>query len=657
MPGMIDPQTKERILNTADIVEVIGEFVSLRKRGSNYVGLCPFHNEKTPSFSVSPSKGIFKCFGCGKGGDVVSFIMEYEHLSYPEALRYLARKYNIEVEERELTAEEIKAQKESESLFAITEFARKFFIENLYNNLEGMSVALPYFKERGFLQETLKKFDIGYSPSKRDAFTEAALKAGYKKDLLIKAGMTIESNGRLFDRFYERVIFPIHSMSGKVIGFAGRILKSAEKTAKYINTPETPIYHKSYIVYGIHQARKAIQREDRCYLVEGYTDVMSLHQNGIANVVASSGTSLTTEQIRLIKRLTHNITILYDGDPAGISASLRGIDMVLEEGLNVRVLLLPEGEDPDSFAKKHSASELKEFIRENEQDFLHFKTRLLSEEAGNDPVKKAGVIRNIVSSIAVIPDPITRNVYLKECGKLLDVNEEALLSETAKIRRKRAEKVRIRLRREEEQITTLRTKKAQLTEPVRPGPEILEAEILRLLLLYGHNKSIITGKKPRITEKPVAEYIFHQLEADGLEPSDPVLKKIFEEYRKLYQQTGKVDHHHFIHHSDEAIRERVVDLLLQKYDLSKIWSRHENNPESEEMMLNKLVKKAILAFKEHKVDEVLEQLQEALREAEKSHNQEKQDELLQRIQYLRQRKNEITLMIGPRTVLPRPAGK
>ncbi len=654
---MIDPQTKERILNSADIVEVISEFVSLKKRGSNYLGLCPFHNEKTPSFSVSPSKGIYKCFGCGRGGDVVSFIMEYEKLSYPEALRYLARKYNIEVEERELTPDEIRAQKESESLYAVTEFARKFFMDSLYNNLEGISVAQPYFRERGFLQETLKKFDIGYCPGTRDTFTQAALKAGYKKEMLVKAGLSIESDGRLFDRFSGRVMFPIHSLSGKVVGFGGRVMKKTEKTAKYINTPETPIYHKSFIVYGIYQARKAIQKEDRCYLVEGYTDVLSLHQNGIENVVASSGTSLTVEQIRLIKRFTKNITILYDGDAAGVAASLRGIDMVLEEGLNVRVLLLPEGEDPDSFAKKHGADEVKAFIRKNEQDFLHFKTRLLSEEAGHDPVKKAGVIRSIVGSIAVIPDPITRNVYLKECSRQLEVDEEALLSEVAKIRRKRSEKVRIRLRREEEEQNTRRRHTAQVSTQERPGVEVLETEILRLLLQYGSSKKIILGKKPRITEIPVAEYIFRELEADGLVPSDPVLKKIYDEYRELFLAHGKVDHLHFVHHSDESVRDRVVDLLLERYSLSKIWTKHENVPETEEMMLDKVVRKAILSFKEHKVDEVLGELQQSLKQAEKEGDQEKMDELFVRIHQLHNLKKKITLMIGPRTILPRPAGR
>lgn len=386
---MIDRQTIERILDAANIVEVIQDFVPLKKRGVNYLGLCPFHNEKTPSFTVSPAKEIFKCFGCGKVGNSVNFIMEHEHLTYPEALRYLGKKYHIEIIEKERSQEEIDAQNERESLLVVTAYAARQFSENLFQSDEGISVGLAYFKERGFRHDTLKKFDVGYSFEKRDAFTKKALEDGYKQELLTKTGLSIQHEERIFDRFSGRVMFPIHSLSGQVLGFGGRMLKADQKSAKYLNSPESEIYHKSRILYGIYQARKAVTAEDRCFLVEGYTDVMALHEAGIENVAASSGTSLTQEQVRLIKRFTQNITILFDGDPAGIKASLRGIDLVLEEGMNVRVVLLPEGEDPDSYSKKISNEELREYIRKNETDFIRFKAQLLLSESQDDPVKRS----------------------------------------------------------------------------------------------------------------------------------------------------------------------------------------------------------------------------------------------------------------------------
>ena len=649
---MIDPQTIQRILDTADIVDVIGDFVSLKKRGANYMGLCPFHNEKTPSFSVSPSKGIFKCFGCGKGGNVVNFIMEYEHLSYPEALRYLAKKYHIEIEERELTDEEVREQQESESLFAVTEFAKNFFIESLYNNLEGMSVGLTYFKERGFIQETLKAFDIGYCPGRSDEFTKAALKAGYKQEYLVKSGLTIESGPRLRDRFAGRVIFPIHSVSGRVLGFGGRVLKKTEKAAKYVNSPESPIYHKSRIVYGISLARKAILKEDRCYLVEGYTDVLSLHQNGIENVVASSGTSLTEDQIRLIKRFTKNITIIYDGDPAGIAASLRGIDMILEEGMNVRVLLLPDGEDPDSFSKKHSSSELKEFIIANEQDFIHFKTRLLSEEASADPIKQAGMIRNIVGSIAVIPDSITRSVYVKECSRLLDVEEETLYYEINKIRRKQVDKKMRNYRKMEENIVAPPSKRPQPVRPEQMSAEDFEKELLRLLLMYGSSQTMTVGKKPRSHTISVAEYIINELHADGLEPGHPMPKIIYDEYVDVFRNEGKVDLKHFVNHADPEISRFVADLVSNPYVISKIWSKHDNHPETEEMKIKQIVPNTILALKNKKIEEALSRYSKELKEAQEAGNQDLEDHLFEKVLQLSRIKREISLKIGGRTIQP-----
>ena len=378
---MIDHSTIERIFDAAQITDVVQEFVSLKRRGVNMLGLCPFHNEKTPSFTVSPAKGIFKCFGCGKGGNSVNFIMEHEHLSYPEALRWLAKKYHIEIEEKEVTPEELAKQNERESMLVVTQYAARQFSENLFHGHEGMSLGLSYFRERGFGDAILRKFEVGYCNERRDDFTKKAIAAGYKSDYLVLSGLTIDREGYLFDRFAGRIMFPIHSLSGQVLGFGGRIIKTDPKAAKYVNTPETEIYHKSRIVYGIFQARQAIIKEDRCYLVEGYTDVLSMHESGVENVVASSGTALTQEQIRLIKRFTPNITMLYDGDPAGIKASIRGTDMVLEEGMNVRIVMLPDGEDPDSYSKKTSDEEFKRFLKENETDFIRFKTRLLLDEA------------------------------------------------------------------------------------------------------------------------------------------------------------------------------------------------------------------------------------------------------------------------------------
>ncbi len=649
---MIDPQTIQRILDAADIVDVIGEFVSLKKSGANYMGLCPFHNEKTPSFSVSPSKGIFKCFGCGKGGNVVNFIMEHEHLSYPEALRYLAKKYHIEIEERPLSEEELREQQESESLYAVTEYAKTFFIKSLYNDLEGISVGLTYFKERGFIQETLKAFEIGYCPDRSDAFAQAAIKAGYKKEFLVKSGLVIEGGGRLRDRFAGRVIFPIHSVSGRVLGFGGRVLKKSQKTAKYVNSPESPIYHKSRIVYGISLARKAIVQEDRCYLVEGYTDVLSLHQNGIENVVASSGTSLTQDQIRLIKRFTKNITIIYDGDPAGISASLRGIDMILEEGLNVRVLLLPDGEDPDSFSKKHSSSELKEYITAHEQDFIHFKTRLLSEEASNDPVKKAGMIRNIVSSIAVIPDNITRSVYVKECSRLLDVEEETLYYEISKIRRKQADKKMKNYRRLEEDVLAPPPQRSQPAAPEKMSSEEFEKEILRLLLLYGSTHTIQTGTKPKIRRIPVAEYIINELKKDELAPEHSPHRSIYREYEEIFLSQGKVDLKHFVNHPDPEISRFVANLVSNPYIISKIWSKHDNHPETEEMKIKQIVPVTILAFKNKKVEERLSECSEQLKKAQEEGDQENEERLFNSIVNLTNLKREISKLLGGRTILP-----
>jgi len=515
---MIDQQTINQIFDTADIVEVISDFVTLKKSGANYKGLSPFSNEKTPSFMVSPAKGIFKDFSSGKGGNVVGFLMEHEKLSYPEALRYLAQRYNIAIEEKELTADEIQQRNERESLMAVTAFASSYFVSKL-NSDEGRAVGLAYFRNRGFRDDILKKFELGYSLEKRTALTEEAGKNGYKRSYLVKTGLSIERDDYAFDRFAGRVIFPIHSLSGNVIGFGGRTLKSDKKLAKYQNSPESDIYHKSKVLYGLFQAKKSIVSQEKCFLVEGYTDVLSMHQAGVENVVASSGTALTAEQIRLIKRFTQNVTILYDGDEAGIKASFRGIDMILEEGMNVKVVMFPQGEDPDSYAQSHSSSEFLEYIKKGEKDFISFKTEILLEDTRHDPIKRAQLITDIVRSVSVIPDGIMRSVFLKESSLLLGVEEQVLYTEVNKIRRRRQEQ---QWRREQSGRQTQReTPTTMPRQPVVPGfveniySEVEEREIIYFLLKFGNLKLHVSGEEQ--TEISVAQYIIREIQNDELE--------------------------------------------------------------------------------------------------------------------------------------------
>ena len=438
---MIDQPTIDRILDAANIVDVVSEFVTLRKRGINYVGLCPFHSDKSPSFYVSPAKNICKCFACGEGGTAVHFIMKHEQLSYYDALRFLAKKYNIEIQERELSEREKQVRSDRESMLIVNSWAQQYFTTQLYEHVEGKTVGLRYFAERGFREDTIRKFQLGYSLDKRDALYKEATKNGYKKEFLEKTGLVIAyDNGGVNDRFRGRVIFPVHTLSGKVVAFGGRVLKKDEKTAKYVNSPESEIYHKSNELYGIYFAKQAIVKEDRCFLVEGYTDVISMHQAGIENVVASSGTALTQGQIRLIHRFTSNITVLYDGDAAGIKAALRGIDLLLEDGMNVKVVLLPDGEDPDSFARKHNASQFSEFIKQSETDFIRFKTRLLLDDAGTDPIKRSALITDIIRTVAIIPDNIARSIYIRECSAMMEIDEQVLLNEVNKIRLSKEER-------------------------------------------------------------------------------------------------------------------------------------------------------------------------------------------------------------------------
>ena len=472
---MIDQATIDKILDAAQIVDVVSEFVTLKRAGVNYKGLCPFHNEKTPSFVVSPSKGLCKCFSCGKGGNVVHFIMEHEQLNYYEALKWLANKYHIEVKERELSDEEKQAQNVRESMFVVNDFANNYFQNLLHNHIDGQSIGLAYFRQRGFRDDIIRKFQLGYSLNERDALAKEAKRKGFKEEFLEKTGLCYrrDNDGQLRDRFWGRVMFPVHTLSGKVIAFGGRVLKTDGKVAKYVNSPESEIYHKSNELYGIYFAKQAIVRDDRCFLVEGYTDVISMHQAGIENVVASSGTSLTSGQIRLIHRFTNNITVLYDGDGAGIKASIRGIDMLLEEGMNIKVVLLPDGEDPDSFARKHNATDYKAYINSHEVDFIRFKTNLLLEEVGNDPIKRAGLIGDIVRSISVIPENIVRSVYIRECSQLLQVEEKLLVQEVGKLMMRTKEEKQAAAEKQR-QREAAKAERAQQNVPVPDGEVPLE---------------------------------------------------------------------------------------------------------------------------------------------------------------------------------------
>jgi len=648
---MIDRQTIDRILDAAQIVEVIQEFVPLKRRGVNYLGLCPFHNEKTPSFTVSPSKEIFKCFGCGKAGNVVNFIMEHEHLSYPEALKYLARKYHIEVVEKELTPEELEKQNERESLLVLTAYAARQFSENLFEKDEGITVGLSYFKQRGFRQDTLKKFEIGYSLDKRDAFTKKALEDGYKQDFLVKTGLSIQREENIFDRFNGRVMFPIHSLSGQVLGFGGRTLKSDTKAAKYVNSPESEIYHKSRIVYGIFQARKAISKEDGCYLVEGYTDVMSLHETGIENVVASSGTSLTQEQVRLIKRFTQNITILFDGDPAGIKASLRGIDIILEEGMNVRIVLLPDGEDPDSYSKKVSNEEFLKYLKEYERDFIHFKTELLLEEASDDPVRKANLIRDIVRSIAVIPETITRTIYIKECSTRLEITEEVLYHEVNKLRQQKTFQDRNKYPGPED----LPVPPPVVQKPVKQDVVTYysEKELIRLLLKFGSAEldRKIRSEDGQEEVTTVSDYIVKEIISDDLLFDYDTWQKIFEEFRFYTEQGIFPGDKYFVKHEDPEISRSSADLLSDPHILSRIWKDKHTYVETEDMKIKDIVPDVVLKFKSDKIKNSIKKNMALLEEAAKAGDIEKILALQKKDQNLKVALRMISEKLGKRIIL------
>lgn len=621
---MIPKETVDQIIESSRVEEVVGDYVNLKKRGANLLGLCPFHNEKTPSFTVSPAKGIYKCFGCGKAGSSVNFVMEHEHYSYPEALKFLANKFNIEIEEEEQTAEQIKQANEKESLFLISQYAAEYFDEQLNKSDDGRAIGLSYFKERGFREETIEKFKLGYSPDKWDAFSQQALEKGYSLDYLEKTGLTIVKGDKKFDRFKGRVIFPIQNISGRVIGFGGRTLSADKKTAKYLNSPESEIYHKSQVLYGLNFAKKKAIELDRCYLVEGYTDVISFHQNGIENVVSSSGTSLTIDQIRLLKRYAQNITILFDGDAAGIKAAFRGIDMILEEGLNVKVLAFPDGEDPDSYAKSHSNAELAEFLEKNAFDFIRFKTNLLLEEVGNDPIKRTGLIKEIVSSIALIPDPIARSVYIQECSHLMNIGEQALLSELNKVRRaKLSKKIKQQEKEEEVRGEDIPIHLSEGKEKTVDAGEFQEYDIIQTLIKYGSFQIEIPAEKnaeqadeeqPSI-EASVAEYLVFEVEQDGLTFENQLYKRIYNLFQAAIHAETQLVENDLVSHMDKEISSFVIECLLEKYSLSVNWEeKHKILTIMEEQHLPQKVHKGVCSWRLNKVQKMISEKQHLLKE-------------------------------------------
>ena len=644
---MIDRSVISRIIDSAQIVEVIGEFVTLKRRGANYMACCPFHNEKTPSFSVSPAKGIYKCFGCGKAGNVVNFVMEHEQLSYVEALKYLGKKYGITVEEEEDNPEARANRLKHEAMMSASSFAQKYYNDSLWNTPMGKAVGLSYFRERGFTDSTIRTFQLGFAPDSRNAFSKAAIAAGHPQDILIATGLSIfkeathDQPARLIDRFYDRVLFPIHSLSGRVIAFGGRTLRTDKALSKYLNSPESDIYSKSRSLYGLFVAKQSITRSQKCYLVEGYTDVLSLFQAGIENVVASSGTALTTDQIRLIKRFAPLVTVLFDGDAAGIKASLRGIDMLLEEGLQVKVVLFPDGEDPDSFARNHPPQETLNFLNQSEQDFITFKTNLLLKEGGQDPLKRAQLINEVVHSISVIPDAITRTVYMEESARRLGVEEGVLVQEVAAQRRKR-------IFGEHQKHDS----DAKLFEASNiPVPSFVtktfcataEKELIYYLLKFGrHILFSRTNQEHGNTDVSVAQYITAELRNDELEFQNLIYKTIFDEYRHIsmenLQDAPQVEssdlenQKYFINHPDTAVAEVALELLDDRHPITI--KHFRDTLVSEKEQLGKTVPKAVLVYKSKVTGEAYQSLCAQLEKAQADQDQAQIATLMEQIRIL-----------------------
>ena len=648
---MIDQSTIDRIYAAADIVEIIGDYVTLKKKGVNYQACCPFHQEKTPSFVVSPSKGFYKCFGCGKGGNAISFVMEQESVSYPEALRMVAKRYGIQIEEREQTKEDVERQNNRESMFAVNSWAADYFARYLAGSVEGRSVGMSYLaQKRGFTDATVRKFGLGFCPAGGDDMTVAALQAGYKEEFLLSTGLSLkrEGDGRLRDRFRDRVIFPVHNISGRVVAFGGRTLRTDKQVAKYQNSPESEIYSKRRELYGLYFAKKAIQQLDSVIMVEGYTDVISMHQAGVENVVSSSGTSLTQEQVQLLRRFTRNITVIYDGDAAGQKASLRGIDIILQEGMNVRVVMLPEPEDPDSFARAHSAEEFQQYIRQNEEDFLSFKAKLLMRDAERDPIRRGEVIKDIVQTIALIPDAIQRSVFVKECSKIMQADERTLQDEVARVRlgkrggsdaelgdfmrRQQAE-----MRREQgsygreqmqAQYGAQPSVTPDLTAPITAGSSeaTLETEIAKYLIKSGH-LDYEQRDGHTIVAYNVADYIFSCLDEDDIVFSDSTLREIVDTYRREWERLGlgvEVPAHYFTNHADVEVCNLAIQLLTseEQYVASQLWQRKEIHVESESELLSVGVPKVMLLYKSKVVDRLIAAQNERLANPELSEEEE-----------------------------------
>lgn len=665
---MISKSTIENVFETARVEEVIGDFVNLKRAGSNLKGLSPFVDEKSPSFMVSPVKQIWKDFSSGKGGNVVTFLMEHEHFTYPEAIKYLAKKYNIEIEETVQTNEDLAVANEKESMYLVSEFAQKYFHHTLLETEEGKAIGITYFKERGFTSDTIKKFSLGYSTDSWDAFTKEALGKGYKLEFLDKTGLTIvkEEEGKTFDRFKGRVMFPIHSMSGRVLGFGGRILTNDKKAAKYVNSPESDIYHKSKVLYGIFHAKQAIAKQDNCYLVEGYTDVIQFNQAGIENVVASSGTALTPDQIRLVSRLTKNITVLFDGDAAGLRASVRGIDLILEAGMNVKVCAFPDGEDPDSFAKKTPYNELVTFLEENAKDFIQFKASLLMKEANNDPIKKAELIRDMVNSIGKISDRIKREVYIQECSRIMDISEEVLFNTLAQIDKKELTEANKKFKNSEasEQKVfdviknDLPNQAASLLSSIEIAA-LLERKIIEMVILYGNRviefdeqylKINDEGNEVVVSEKrqlKVFEKVYLSLQEDEIEFSNPLFRNLITQILELYLQEGNFEKNEFLNQLEVDAEQIVIDILMNedKYKLDG-WEEKKQvfvKAKDSDEVLKTLISETLISYREYLIQNLTKELLANFIEQKKSLTME---ELMQIVNDYNALKVKISSSIG-----------
>jgi DNA primase len=622
---LISRSTIDQVYETARVEEVIGDFVTLKKSGSNFKGLSPFSQERTPSFMVSPVKQIWKDFSSGKGGNVVAFLMEHEHFTYPEAIRYLAKKYNVEIEETEQSSEEKEKMNRQESLYLVNKFAQEQFSKDLLESTEGMAIGLSYFRERGFTDETIQFFGLGYAAEQKDHFYKRTTKAGYAEEYLVETGLVIKNERAAVDRFRGRVIFPIRSMAGRVQGFGGRILSSTAKTAKYLNSPESEIYHKSQVLYGIFEAKKAIAREDICYLVEGYTDVIQMYQKGVENVVSSSGTALTPEQIRLIRRLTSNVVVLFDGDAAGLRAAIRGIDLILEEGMNVRICSFPEGEDPDSFAKKHSLEEIKSYLSEQAKDFIQFKTDLLLQRAANDPVKKATTVREIVQSISKIPDAIKQEIYLRECAVQMEVSEAVLFNTLAQEKNKKSVPVR--------KISPslvkqdLPPQKSDIKPTANNPLLILEKQIISILVQYGNDEAFFDEllvssdeegnliEESKTVQSKVYEKVFLDLQQDEVEMIQPEFQALYTQLIDKFQREGEVKPEKMIQQEDPDIGKILTDMLLadEEYQLHD-WEKKNIFVKDRKSAVGQLVTETILTFRRYLVDQKIQNLMTTAKE-------------------------------------------